>query len=153
MHDPGAPARRSARNSSDGFATGLEPAAAHVEDADLLRRAEAVLVRAQQPERVEAVALELQHDVDEVLEHARTRDRALLGHVADQHERGAVRLRGRREQRRALAHLRDRARRRLDALAAQRLHRVDQHERRQELAPGLRERFDAGLREHHQRLG
>ena len=44
--------------------------------------------------------------------------RALLGDVADEHERGAVRLRRGREQRRALAHLRDRARRRLDALAS-----------------------------------
>jgi hypothetical protein len=39
--------------------------------------------------RVVAVALELQDAVDEVLEHPRARDRAVLRDMADQEERDA----------------------------------------------------------------
>ncbi len=56
----------------------------HLEDAELVRRAEAVLHRAQDAVRAVAVALELEHAVDEVLEDARPGDRALLRHVADE---------------------------------------------------------------------
>ena len=47
--------------------------AGHVEASDLVRRAEAVLERAHEPQRRLPVALELAHDVDEVLEDARAR--------------------------------------------------------------------------------
>ena len=40
-----------------------------------------------------AVALELEHAVDEVLEHARAGDRAVLRHVADEERRDARLLR------------------------------------------------------------
>ena len=43
--------------------------------------------------RVVAVALELEHAVDEMLEHARAGDRAILRHVADEHRRDAELLR------------------------------------------------------------
>ena len=33
------------------------------------------------------IALEVEHGVDDVLEHARTGDRAFLGHVADEDAR------------------------------------------------------------------
>ena len=58
---------------------------AEVEAADLVDRAEPVLHRADHPEPGVAVALEVQHDVDEVLEHPRPGDRAVLGDVADEH--------------------------------------------------------------------
>ena len=48
-----------------------EPVRAHLEDPGLVRRAEAVLQRPQRAVRALALALELQHAVDEVLEHAR----------------------------------------------------------------------------------
>ncbi len=57
---------------------------AEVEAADLVDRAEAVLHRADHPEAGVAVALEVQHHVDEVLEHPRAGDRAVLGDVADE---------------------------------------------------------------------
>ena len=69
-----------------------EAAVAHLEDADLVRRAEAVLQRAQRAVGALALALELQHAVDEVLEHARAGERALLGHVADEQHGGAAAL-------------------------------------------------------------
>ena len=41
-----------------------------------------------------AIALEGEHDIDEMLEHARAREHAVLGDVADQDERRAVGLCG-----------------------------------------------------------
>ena len=61
-----------------------EAGGGHLEDAELVRRAEAVLRRAQDAVLVVAVALELEDAVDEVLEHARPGDRAVLRHVADE---------------------------------------------------------------------
>ena len=70
-----------------------EPVAGHLEDAELVRRAEAVLHGAQDPVRAIAVALELEHAVDQVLEHARARDGALLRDVADEDRGDALLLR------------------------------------------------------------
>ena len=144
--------RRAARRGTarSGSRRASSPRSPIVEDADLCVEPKRFLLRAQQAERVAAVALEGEHHVDQVLEHARPGERALLGDVTDEDERRAARLRGGREQRRALAHLRDRARRRLDALGAQRLDRVDQHERGRELAPRLGERLDARLGQHEE---
>ena len=58
--------------------------AAHLEHADLVRRAEPVLRRAQQARRPQALALEVDHRIDEVLERPRPGDRSLLGDVADE---------------------------------------------------------------------
>ena len=88
-------------------------AAPHLEHADLLRRAEAVLVRAQDAVRA-AVTLELQHDVDEVLERLGAGEATVLGDVTDD-DRGRARGLGvLGEARRALADLRERARQLLD---------------------------------------
>jgi hypothetical protein len=106
-----------------------QAAVGHREHAELVDRAEAVLERAHQPEGRVRVALEVEHRVDHVLEHARARERALLGHVADHAPRDAGLLGEARELRRALAHLRDRARRRLQLLGVQRLDRVDDRDR------------------------
>ena len=83
-----------------------EPVAGHLEDAELVRRAEAVLRRAQDAMRVVAVALELEHAVDEVLEHARAGDGAVLRHVADEDGRDARLLRDAQQAAGGLAHLR-----------------------------------------------
>ena len=102
-----------------------EPAARHLEDAELVRRAEPVLRRPQDAMRVVAVALELEHAVDEVLEHAWARDRAVLRHVPDEDRRDARLLRHAQQARRRLPHLRDRAGRRAELGRVQRLHGVD----------------------------
>ena len=57
---------------------------------------------------VVAVAFELQHAVDEVLEDARPRDGPVLRDVADEDGRDARFLRHAQEPRRRLAHLRHR---------------------------------------------
>ena len=77
-----------------------EPARLHLEDANLARRAEAVLVRAQHAVRVRATALEVEDGVDHVLEHARAGDRAVLRHVPDEEHRRLGGLRVRHEARR-----------------------------------------------------
>ena len=111
--------------SADGSGTPTRPGAGHLEHAELVRRAEAVLDRAQDAVGVVAVALELEHAVDEVLEHARAGDRAVLRHVADEERRDAGLLGDAQEPRRRLAHLRDRAGRRAELGRVERLHRVD----------------------------
>ena len=61
-----------------------QAALGHLEHADLVGGAEAVLHRAQDAELMAAVAFEIQHGVHHVLQHARPGDGALLGDVADQ---------------------------------------------------------------------
>src|SRR3954462_8201745 len=56
----------------------------HLEYADVVGRAEAVLQRAQRAIRALALALELEHAIDQMLEHARAGQRALLRDVADE---------------------------------------------------------------------
>ena len=81
---PGDLALRSPRNSSDGLATSRRPLSRHLEHADLVGRAEAVLDRAQDAEMMAAFALEIEHGVDHVLDDARAGDLAVLGDVADE---------------------------------------------------------------------
>ena len=81
------PRRRSAREASS---TSTRPPSRISKTPDLVGRAEAVLQRAQRAVGALALALELQHAVDEVLEHARAGERALLRHVADEQHRGAA---------------------------------------------------------------
>ena len=64
----------------------------HLEDADLVGRAEAVLDRAQDAELMAALALEIEHGVDHVLEHARAGDMPFLGDMADQDDAEAAPL-------------------------------------------------------------
>ena len=106
------------------------PSAAEVEAADLVDRAEAVLHRADHPEPGVAVALEVEHHVDEVLEHPRAGDRAVLGDVAD-HDRGDVAGLGHPDQRgRDLLDLGDAAGHAVDVGGADGLHGVDDQQRR-----------------------
>ena len=67
--------------------------AGHLEEAELVRRSEPVLGRPKDAVGVVAVALELEHAVDQVLEHARARDRAVLRDVPDQESRDLQLLR------------------------------------------------------------
>jgi hypothetical protein len=109
---------------ADASATSTSPPA-HLEHAGLVGRAEAVLERAQRAVGPLPLALELQHAVDEVLEHARAGQRALLGDVADEQHGDVARLREPRDPVGDLAHLADRAGRAGQLRRVQRLHRVD----------------------------
>jgi hypothetical protein len=79
----------------------------HLEDADLVGRPEAVLRRAEDAEGMESLAFEIEHGVDDVLEHAWARDGALLRDVTDQEDRHVVAFRDLEEARGAFAQLRD----------------------------------------------
>ena len=100
----------------------------HFEDADLVSRPEAVLHGAEDTELVAALALEIEHGIDHVLDHARARDGAFLGDVADKDQRRAGLLRPAHQLLRAGPHLRDRAGRRFQRVGPDRLDRVDDNE-------------------------
>ena len=72
--------------TSDGSATPDEPVRGHLEDAELVRRAEPVLGCPQDAMLAIAVALELEDAVDQVLEDARPGDGAVLRDVTDEED-------------------------------------------------------------------
>ena len=85
MTEPGAPLGRSERKKPDGFGTSVEASLGHLEDADLVGRPEPVLDGARSTRyAVVLLALEVQHGVDQVLEHARAGQRPFLGDVPDE---------------------------------------------------------------------
>src|SRR6266513_2143058 len=116
---------RAASGQLRGLWDADEPGTGHLEHSELVRRPEAVLHRTENPVRVVAVALELEHAVDEMLEHARTGDGAVLGHMADEEGGDVSLLRNPQESRRRLTNLRDRAGSGADLRRVERLHRVD----------------------------
>ncbi len=130
-----------------------QPAVAHLEEPDLVGRAEAVLLRAQHAQRAQRVALEHQDDVDQVFEHARAGDDALLGHVADQHDADVPRLGEPLQPRRRLAHLRHRSGGGRELLVPERLDRVDDADLGRRGLDRRADRLELGLREHADALG
>ena len=96
----------------------------HLEHPDLVGGAETVLHGAQDAELMAAVAFETQHGIDHVLQHSRPGDTALLGNVADQHQREVAGLGQADQLERRRAHLRDGARRAFDRVHPHRLDRV-----------------------------
>ncbi len=71
------------------------------------------------------IAFEVEHRIDDVLQHARAGDRAVLRHMADEHDDDAALLGEPRQLRRAFADLRDASRRRGQRLGVRRLDRID----------------------------
>ena len=67
----------------------LQSSAGHLEHAEFISRPEAVLRRAKYAVCVVAVALELQHAIDEMFQNAGTGDGSLLCHVTDEKQRDA----------------------------------------------------------------
>ena len=117
-------------------------------NARVARRAEAVLQRAQRPVRALALALELEHAVDQVLEHARAGERALLGDVADEEDGDAACLGEPRDAVGDLSHLADRPGGAGEVGRVKGLHRVD-HADLGPLGVQRREhRAEVGLRQH-----
>src|SRR5215218_2889087 len=124
-HDGAGGARRLADETGGGVEHLDEPVPAHLEHARLAGRAEAVLEPPQGAVGALALALELQHAVDEVLEHAWAGERPLLRHVPDEQHGDAMHLRDAHDLARDLAHLPHRAGRAAERARVQRLHRVD----------------------------
>ena len=95
---------------------------------------------------VAAFALEIEHGVDHVLDDARAGDLALLGDVADQHDRRARRLGVADHRLRRGAHLGDGAGRRVGHVGPQRLDRIEDHQIRPlALGDGGEDVLDIGL--------
>ena len=99
-----------AQKQAAGVGHGGQSVAGHLVNADFVGRAEAVLDRAQNPERMAALALEVQDGVDHVLDHFGAGDRAFLGDVADEDNRRPPALGQPDQLLRRAAHLRHRAR-------------------------------------------
>ena len=81
------------------------------------------------------VSLKVEHHVHHVLEHARARNRALFGHMADEEHRAARRLGHAHQQAGTFAHLRNAAGRAGHVRAVHRLDRVDNHVIRRDFLP------------------
>ena len=72
-----------------------------------------------------ALALETEHRIDHMFEHAWPGDAAILGHMADHHQRRALLLGEADQLLCTRPHLTDGARRALDEVAVHRLDRID----------------------------
>ena len=107
-----------------------QPGLGHLEHADLVGRPEAVLRRAEQPQRRVALALEVDHRVDQVLERLRAGDRAVLRDVADEDHRDAVALGELHQAERRFADLADAPGRPVELVDGRGLDRVDDDEAR-----------------------
>jgi hypothetical protein len=124
----------------------------HLEDADLVGRTEAVLDGAEEPHAAVPVALEVEDRVDDVLEDARSRDRPLLGDVADQQGGPPRGLRLGDERGRAFAHLGDASRRRRELARVESLDRVDEQEVGRDRLGVREDVLDASLGEDQHRV-
>jgi hypothetical protein len=102
---------------------------AHLEDADLLGRPEAVLRGTEQANRGVALALEGEHGIDEVLQCLRPRDRAVFRDVADEDDRDSLRLGELHQAQGSAADLADAPRRAVEIVDRRGLDRVDDEER------------------------
>jgi hypothetical protein len=90
--DPGTPGPPVGEEEPAGVGQAHQPGVGHLEQAELVGGTEPVLHRPQQPQRVVPFAGEGQDGVDQVLEHPRTGQLAVLGDVADHHHRHPRRL-------------------------------------------------------------
>ncbi len=119
----------------------------HGEHAQLVHRAEAVLERADQAEAGMGVALEIQHGIDDMLQHARPGQRAFLGDMADQDHGDRAALGQPGELCRAFAHLRHRAGCGSELFGIHGLDRVDHHHIRFFMGDGGLDLFQLDLRQ------
>ena len=140
---------RSARSRTEKQPRGVrdrrQSLAGHLEDAQLAGGPEAVLDRPKQPMRLAAVPLEVEHGVNEVLEGARTGDRAFLVHMADQKDRAPAGLGVDHERGGRLADLRHGPGRSADLGGVNALDRVEDQQTGAKPPGGLEDARDRGL--------
>ncbi len=101
--------------------------------------------------RVMLLAFEVEHRVDDVLEHLRAGEAAVLRHVADEDRRQIASLRGEEQIGRRLPHLADAARRGLHLQREHGLNGVDDQQRGLHAVDLLEQPLDAGLGQQIQR--
>src|SRR5262245_63505376 len=97
------------------------------------------------------LAFEIEDRIDDVLQRLRPREVAVLRDVADKNGRNVLPFRGKQELRRGLAHLSYAAGCRLELDGKDRLHRVDDDQRRFDSRDFLEDAFDARFREEVER--
>ena len=97
---------------------------------------------------MEALAFEVEDRVDDVLEHARSRDRALLRDVADEEDRHVIAFRDLEQAGRAFAQLRNATGGRADRVGGHRLDGIDHGEDRPHATDRLDDRAEIGLALH-----
>ena len=102
-----------------------QPPFGHLKDADLIGGTVPILDAAQDAELVSPLPLEVEDGVDHVLQHARSGDCALLGHVTDQQDGDAPPFSNPDQLLGGGAYLAHCARRALDRVHVHRLDRVD----------------------------
>jgi len=125
----------------------------HLEAADLVGRSVPVLGRPHHAEPGVTVALEREHDVDEVLQEPGPGDRAVLRHVADDHRGHAAPLRHPHQRAGHLAHLRDAARGTVGFGRADGLYGVDHQQGRRDLLDVAEHCAEVGLGGQEQVVG
>ena len=128
----------------------MQAVSAHLEDADFLGGAKAVLDGAQDPIGVVSIALKREHDIHHVLQHFGTGDGAFLGDVANEHDRQLQRLGGQDELGRGLPDLGDGPGRAFDTWRVQRLDGIDEEQVWLVRLDGLDDAFRGGLGKHKQ---
>jgi hypothetical protein len=128
-----------------GIGHGEQAGAGHLEQPEFVGGTEAVLRRAQQPQRMVTIALELQHRVDDVFEHAWSGETAVLGDVTDEHDRDVALLGFVDEPLGATAHLTDAAGQRPESRVGHRLDRVDHDQLRADALDRIEDMRQRGL--------
>jgi hypothetical protein len=108
----------------------FQPTFGHREDPKLVRGTEAVLDRANKAKARMRITFEIKDRVDDMLEHARTGDRAFLRHVTDEEHDHAALLGEPRQLGGTFADLRDAARGRGEHVGVRGLDRIDNDELR-----------------------
>ena len=125
----------------------LQAGTGHLEHAKLVRRAEAVLHRANHAMGVMLLALEVEHRVDDMLEHLGSGQAAVLRDMADENRRQVAALCREQQIGRRLPDLSHAARSRLQLQREHRLDRVDDQQCRLDAVYFFNQPFDAGLGE------
>src|SRR5437899_3709808 len=138
------------QEGATGIADLVHTAVAHLEHTDLIGGAEAILLAAQDAEAVVTLAFEVEHGVDDVLQHARPGDGALLVHVTDQEDRDVAALGEQHQASGAFPHLADAARRRGDAAHEDCLDGVDDRHHRPRLFEVLDDAVEVVFGQHYQ---
>jgi hypothetical protein len=147
---PGNPERALHEEDFRWIADLFEAGLFHFKDADLIGRAEAIFDGPEYAEAVAALALEIEHGVDHVLENARTRDRAVLRHMTDQKRREPGLLRPHDDRSGTFPDLGNTAGRRRYRGAENRLDRVHDQHPRLELFDVIHDALERGFAEHEQ---
>ena len=124
-----------------------QPLPPHLEHAQLMGGTEAVLHRPQQPVAGEAIPLEGEHRIDQMLQHLGAGEGPLLGHMADQHQGRVLALGDAGQGSGTLAHLGHRARRTGQLSVMQGLDAVDDRHRRPQRLQLLQHQLQIGLSE------